>query len=49
LFVVELVHRGIVCSLDAHQQLGWDGHGAGAFENFAQHAWGNLAAAAATV
>ena len=49
LLIVELVHRCVVGCFNAHQQLGWDGHGAGAFENLAQHAWGNLAAATTTV
>eukprot|EP01137_Pigoraptor_chileana_P023878 Opistho-2@7252 len=49
LLVVELVHGGVVGGLDAHQQLLGHGHRAGALEDFAEHAGGDLAAAAAPV
>jgi len=49
LLVVELVYRCIVSGFDAHQQLWRNGHGAGTFQNFAQHARRNLAATAAAV
>ena len=45
LAVVQLVNGGIVRRFNAHQQFGWQGHGCGGAQNFAQNAGCNFAAA----
>ncbi len=49
LLVIELVHRGVVGGLDAHEQFLGHGEAGRTLQDFAQHTRGDLAAAAAAV